>query len=60
MGSPVRDVLAEKHPLLCIPNLSDPDNLAFANYGKAPDIIPIDCPIGDVERVARQLHGSTG
>ena len=23
-------------------------------------IIPIDCPIGDAERVTRQLHGSTG
>jgi hypothetical protein len=59
-GRPVRDVLAEKHPLLRTPNLADPNNLAFADYGKAPDIIPIDCPFGDVERVMRQLHGSTG
>ena len=59
-GRPVRDVLAEKYPPLRIPNLSDPDNMAFADYGEAPDVIPIDCPIGDVERVARQLHGSAG
>ena len=60
IGRPVRDVLAEKHPLLCTPNLSDPNNLAFADYGKAPDIIPIDCPLGDAKRVMHQLQGSTG
>ncbi|KAL7476842.1 hypothetical protein ACHAW6_002690, partial [Cyclotella cf. meneghiniana] len=57
---PVRDILAEKHPSLRTPNLLDPNNLAFADYGEAPDIIPIDCPLGDAERVALQLHGSTG
>jgi hypothetical protein len=59
-GRRVSDILAEKHPKLRIPNLSGPNNLAFADYGEAPDIIPIDCPIGDAERVARQLHGSAG
>ena len=59
-GRRVRDVLAEKHPLLHTPNLSDPNNLAFADYVKAPDIIPIDCPLGDAERVTHQLHGSAG
>ena len=57
---PVQDVLAKKHPLLCTPNLLDPNNLAVADYGDALDIIPIDCPLGDAERVAGQLHGSTG
>ena len=46
--------------MLRTPNLWDPNNLAFADYGKAPDIIPIDCPLGDAERVVRQLNGSTG
>ena len=59
-GRRVRNILAEKHPQLRIPNLSDPNNLAFDDYGEAPDIIPIDCLIGDAERVARQLHGSAG
>ena len=59
-GRRVRDVLAEKHPQLRIPNLSDPDNLAFTDYGADPDVIPIDCPIGDAERIARQLHRSAG
>ncbi|KAL7477069.1 hypothetical protein ACHAW6_002889, partial [Cyclotella cf. meneghiniana] len=56
----VRDILADKYPALRIPNLSDTNNLAFADQGEAPDIIPINCPIGDTERVARQLHGSAG
>ena len=59
-GHPVRDVLVEKHPSLSTPNLLDPNNLAFADYSEAPGIIPIDCPIGDAERVARQLHCSAG
>ena len=42
------------------PNLLDPNNLAFADYREAPDIIPIDCPLGDADWVARHLHGSTG
>jgi len=46
--------------LLRTPNLSDPKNLAFTDYGETPDIIPIDCPLGDAERVTRQLHGSAG
>ena len=49
-----------KHPALQIPDLSDPNNLAFANQGKALGIIPIDCPIGDAEYVACQLQGSAG
>ena len=53
-------VLAEQYPALQIPNLSDPNNLAFADQGEAPGIIPIDCPIGDAERIDRQLHGSAG
>ena len=46
--------------MLRTPNLWDPNNLAFADYGKAPDIIPIDCPLRHTEWVARQLHGSAG
>ena len=52
-GRRVRDVLSDKYLALRIPNLSDPNNLAFADQGKAPGIIPIDCPIGDAECVAR-------
>ncbi|KAL7474906.1 hypothetical protein ACHAW6_004615, partial [Cyclotella cf. meneghiniana] len=49
-----------KHPPLHTPNLSDPNNLAFTDYGKAPGIIPLDCPIRDAERVAHLLPGSAG
>ena len=59
-GHRVWDVLAEKQPALRIHNLSDTNNLAFAIQGKAPGIIPIDCPVGDTECIARQLQGSTG
>ena len=59
-GRPDRAMLAEKHPALRTPDLSDPNNLAFADHGEVPGIIPIDCPIGDAERIARQLNGSAG
>ena len=50
----------EKHPVLCIPNLSDPYNLAFSDHGEAPDIIPIDCPLSESKCIVRQLHCSMG
>ena len=59
-GRRVCNVLVENYLALQIPNISDSNNLAFADQGEAPGIIPIDCPIGDAKRVARQLHGSAG
>ena len=59
-GRKVREVLTDKHPPLRIPNITNPDSIAFKDYGPPPDIIPIDCPTGDAEKISRKLCGSTG
>ena len=65
MPAPKQAVLSKmswQKSTLCYapPTSLTPNNLAFADYGKTHDIIPIDCPIGDAERVAHQLHRSAG
>ena len=59
-GRKVSEVLADKHPPLHTPDTSDPDRITFRDYGPPPDIIPVDCPAGDAEKIARKLRGSTG
>ena len=59
-GRKVRDVLAEKHPPLRVPDNTTPERISFHEYGPPPDIIAIDCPAGDAEKITRQLRGSTG
>ncbi|KAL7481085.1 hypothetical protein ACHAW6_006762 [Cyclotella cf. meneghiniana] len=56
-GRPVHAVLHKKHPPLHTPDLSNPDSVAFSNYGILPDIIPVDCPVDVAETVARKLSG---
>ncbi len=59
-GRKVSEVLADKHPPLRTPDIAEPDRIAFQDYGTPPDIIPIDCPNGDAEKVSRKLRGSAG
>ena len=50
--APVIEVLRAKHPDQRIPDLQDPENLAFSEYPKVLDPIPIDCDPVAVESVA--------
>ncbi|KAL7476499.1 hypothetical protein ACHAW6_002357 [Cyclotella cf. meneghiniana] len=59
-GRPVHAVLCEKHPSLHTPDLSNPDSVAFTDYGIPPDPIPVDCPVKVAEMVAQKLSGGTG
>ncbi|KAL7475656.1 LOW QUALITY PROTEIN: hypothetical protein ACHAW6_003456, partial [Cyclotella cf. meneghiniana] len=54
------NVLADKHPPLRTPDINDPDRIAFRDYGPLPEVIPIDCPAGDVEKISQKLRGSAG
>ncbi|KAL7477592.1 hypothetical protein ACHAW6_004461, partial [Cyclotella cf. meneghiniana] len=59
-GRRVSDVLVDKHPPLRTPDINDPDRIAFRDYGPPPEVIPINCPTGDIEKISRKLRGSTG
>ena len=59
-GAPVIEVLRAKHPDQRIPDLQDPENLAFSEYPEVPDPIPIDCDPVAVESVAKKLTGAAG
>eukprot|EP00956_Cyclotella_meneghiniana_P008479 scaffold11430_cov126-Cyclotella_meneghiniana.AAC.1 len=59
-GRPVIEVLKDKHPHCVIPDMDDPNNLAFADLGQAADPIPLDCIDEDVEKVATKLSGAAG
>ena len=59
-GAPVIEVLRSKHPDQRIPDLQDPENLAFSEYPEVPDPIPIDCDPVTVESVAKKLTGAVG
>jgi len=59
-GVPVLQVLHAKHPDQNVPDLRDPDNIAFREYPEVPDPVPIDCTPAAVERVAKKLTGAVG
>ena len=59
-GRPVFEVLESKHPDTRIPNLDDPNNIAFEEYEELPDPIPLECLPETLEKVALRLHGSSG
>ena len=59
-GTPVIEVLRAKHPDQRIPDLQDPENLAFSEYPEVPDPIPIDCDPVAMESVAKKLTGAAG
>ena len=59
-GIPILEVLRNKHPNKRVPNLDDPNNLAFEPYPRVPDPIPLQCDIFEVKTIARKLHGAAG
>mgnify|MGYP006186617991 CR=1 FL=1 len=59
-GRPVIEVLRDKHPDQRLPDLSDPNCLAFCKFDEVPDPIPLDCGPEVVEAVARKLTGAAG
>jgi hypothetical protein len=59
-GRPVIKVLHEKHPNQHLPDLLDPNCLAFSKFDEVPDPTPIDCSPELVEAVARKLTGAAG
>ncbi|KAL7477563.1 hypothetical protein ACHAW6_003395, partial [Cyclotella cf. meneghiniana] len=56
----VCDVLAEKHPPLRVSDTTTPECISFHEYGPPLDIIAVDCPAGNAEKITRQLCGSAG
>jgi hypothetical protein len=59
-GRPVTEVLQLKHPDTRIPNLGDPDCIAFEHYNKVPMALPTDCTSKDLEALALRMSGSAG
>ena len=59
-GRPVIEVLRDKHPDQRLPDLWDPNSLAFSKFEEVPDPIPLDCSPEIVEAVARKLTGAAG
>ena len=59
-GIPVLEVLHSKHPDKRVPDLDDPNNLAFETYPRVPDPIPLQCDVFEVEKIARKLNGAAG
>ena len=57
---PVIDVLKKKHPHIRIPDLNDPDCVAFEEYEKLPGHIPPTITSEMVIKVVSKLHGGAG
>ncbi len=59
-GQQVMEVLQSQHPDTRIPNLGDPDCIAFEHYNKVPTVLPTDCTSKDLEALALRMSGSVG
>ncbi len=59
-GQPVIEVLQLQHPDTRIPNLGDPDCIAFEQYDEVPTALPMDCTSEDLEALALRMNGSAG
>jgi hypothetical protein len=59
-GQPVIEVLQSQHPDTRIPNLGDPDCIAFEHYNKGSTALPMDCTSKDLEALALRMSGSAG
>ncbi len=59
-GKPVIEVLQSQHPDTRIPNLGDPDCIAFEQYDEVPIALPTDCTSEDLEALALRMSGSAG
>jgi hypothetical protein len=54
------EVLQSQHPDTRIPNLGDPDCIAFEHYNKVPTALPTDCTSKDLEALALRISGMAG
>jgi hypothetical protein len=59
-GRPVMEVLLSQHPDTRIPNLEDPNCIAFEQYSEVPVAMPTDCTPEDLETLALRMSGSAG
>ena len=59
-GEKVLDVLQSKHPDRRVPNLDHEDNLAFEDYDRVPEPVPVQCDPFEIEKIARKLNGAAG
>ena len=59
-GSPVIDVLREKHPPIMTPDVEGEGDLSFKSYDKCPAIMPVDCGQDIVMVMAGNLSGDAG
>ncbi len=57
-GRPVMEVLQPQHPDTRIPNLWDPNCIAFEQYNEVPTALPTDCTSEDLEALALRMSGS--
>ena len=59
-GKAVTEVLESQHPDTRIPNLEDPNCIAFQQYDEVPVEITKDCTSDDLETLALWMSGSAG
>ena len=54
------EVLIERHPAMCIPDLTDPECSYFEEYDQETNVLPLGIYEGDVEWVATWMIGTSG
>jgi hypothetical protein len=54
------EVLQSQHPDTRIPNLGDPDCIAFEQYNEEPTALPMDCTSKALEALALRMSRSAG
>ena len=59
-GKSVLEVLRSKHPEWRVPSIGNADNLAFEEYPRVPEPVPIQCDPFEIEGIARKLNGAAG
>ena len=59
-GERVLNVLQSKHPDRRIPDLGHEDNLAFEEYPRVPEPVPVQCDPFEIKKIARKLNGAAG
>ena len=57
---PVAEVLLEKHPDKCVPQVESHACAAFKEYGEVPETVPLNFTEDDVTWVASNLSGAVG
>eukprot|EP00957_Ditylum_brightwellii_P135289 10316129-Ditylum_brightwellii.AAC.2 len=55
-GQLVLEMLREKHPDTCIPDVPNMQCSAFKHYPETPEVVPLDISRRDVAAVAGRFH----